>query len=806
LVVYQLSCAVYTRALQNHGGGDCADSDIFSSDFIFMQIAQKKCLFTLAGTGIAGVLALFIAFAYLRPDVLCIVVKKPSIGTCSIIYPHDATVFPPEIPPPSFRWRDTSSTRKWLVTCRFIDNGYRVNAVTDHQVWEPSEKLWENIKKNSRKNKAILTISGFKGTIFKNITSSGEISFTTSEDSVGNPLFYREVILPFSEAVKDPSKIRWRFGSIQSRQSPPVVLENLPVCGNCHSFSTDGKMLGMDVDYANDKGSYAMTNVERNISLSNDNIITWSDFRRDENDPTFGLLSQISPDGRFVVSTVKDRSVFVAKPDLAFSQLFFPIQGTLAVYSRETGTFTALPGADDPQLVQSNPSWSPDGKYIVFARCAVYHLKNLHDKAKAYLSPDECSEFLNNQTLFKYDLYRVPFNDGKGGVAESLMGASGDGSSNYFARYSPDGKWIIFCKSNSFMLLQPDSRLYIIPSGGGTPRLMKCNTNRMNSWHSWSSNSRWLVFASKENTPYTQLYITHIDTNGNDAPAVLLEHLVASDRAANIPEFVYTGNDAIKTIREQFIDDVSLWRSGMSFEEAGDDDNAYKRYLQALKLNSKNVRAHISAGNVLERRKMIDDALAHYTQAVQLDSTFAIAHVNMGNIFFNKGDLSEAIQQYRTALRFEPNNGFTHCNLAEACLKCSQYSEAREHFLIAKELMPDDALTRFGLGKTYMKMNNIEGSIDQFTEGVRLLPDDPDGYQLLCDALVKTQRRDNAIKVYRKALQILPDNPELQISLANLLRTPDERPEALRLYNKVLMIKPDLKEVMDSIAVLRMGK
>ena len=62
----------------------------------------------------------------------------------------------------------------------------------------------------------------------------------------------------------------------------------------------------------------------REMILATSDIITWSDYKRDEKDPTFGLLSQVSPDGRFVVSTVKDRSVFVAKPDLAFSQLFFP--------------------------------------------------------------------------------------------------------------------------------------------------------------------------------------------------------------------------------------------------------------------------------------------------------------------------------------------------------------------------------------------------------------------------------------------------------------------------------------------------
>ena len=67
---------------------------------------------------------------------------------------------------------------------------------------------------------------------------------------------------------------------------------------------------------------------------------------------------------------------------------------------------------------------------------------------------------LLSQSLF--ELYRIPFNEGKGGKAEPIKGASNNGMSNYFAKFSPDGKWIVFCKAKSFMLLQPDSELYMI--------------------------------------------------------------------------------------------------------------------------------------------------------------------------------------------------------------------------------------------------------------------------------------------------------------------------------------------------------
>jgi len=36
------------------------------------------------------------------------------------------------------------------------------------------------------------------------------------------------------------------------------VLRKLTVWGNCHSFADEGSALGLDVDYGNDKGAYAI--------------------------------------------------------------------------------------------------------------------------------------------------------------------------------------------------------------------------------------------------------------------------------------------------------------------------------------------------------------------------------------------------------------------------------------------------------------------------------------------------------------------------------------------------------------------
>ena len=88
-----------------------------------------------------------------------------------------------------------------------------------------------------------------------------------------------------------------------------------------------------------------------------------------------------------------------------------------------------------------------------------------------------------NETQIQYDLYRIPFNDGKGGTPERVVGASENGMSNNFPKVSPDGKWIVFVECKNGLLMRPDSKLYIVPFEGGEARPLESNLPLMNSWH-----------------------------------------------------------------------------------------------------------------------------------------------------------------------------------------------------------------------------------------------------------------------------------------------------------------------------------
>ena len=511
-----------------------------------------------------------------------------TLSPISIDYPENGSIFPPGITPPTFLWRDAAGT-SWSIDIAFGDKSAPIHTVSKGErmtlgpidpdavadsnqpprlttrqaatwIWTPDADTWSAIQAHSVAQPATVVITGYRdGQV---AYSQSRLQFTTSRDPVGAPIFYRDVPLMPSAGVNGvvsplaPTAIHlihWRLRDITKPESH-TVLKDMPTCGNCHSFSADGKTLGMDIDGpANDKGLYAVVPVQKHMTIDSKDMVSWNPAGQ-VGTTRVGFMSQVSPDGRYVVSTFAGPDLKLGDSyyvtnflDYRFLQVFFPTRGILAWYDRTTGQRTPLPGADNPKYVQTDGVWSPDGKYIVFAR-AEARAPRQQGQPRALHALDE------SETQIQYDLFRIPFNNGKGGVAEPIPGASANGMSNNFPKVSPDGKWIVFVQCKNGQLMRPDSLLYIVPSTGGTPRRMRANTSLMNSWHSFSPNGRWMVFSSKARSPYTQMYLTHIDADGNDSPAILIDNATAANRAVNIPEFANIAGDGIQDIEVHVAD------------------------------------------------------------------------------------------------------------------------------------------------------------------------------------------------------------------------------------------------------------
>ena len=618
-----------------------------------------------------------------RPD-------DPKLAAITVDYPEEGSIFPPEITPPTFLWRDASSNASvWMIDVAFTDGsrGLREKSAGERlrigeidtrcispsneppkltpqqaaaRTWIPDVATWRAIKRNSTEHPATITITGFQDEHLEHPVSRGAVVIQTSKDPVGAPIFYRDVPLIPSELQKGVIKplaqadlplLSWRLRNIAEPRSR-LLLTGLHTCANCHSFSRDGKTLGMDLDGpANDKGLYVLTSVKPEMVIRNQDVISWSSLRGNTASPSrIGFMSQVSPDGRYALTMLRGLQKELAKSyyvvnfkDYHFLQVFYPTRGILAWYDRTTGQRRALPGADDPRYVQTNGVWSPDGKYVVFARA---------EAKEPYLEGQKMPERANDpeETQIQYDLYRVPFNGGKGGQAVPIAGASHNGMSNSFPKVSPDGRWIVFVKCRNAQLMRPDSQLYIVPAEGGVARRMRCNTALMNSWHSFSPNGHWLVFSSKSRSPYTQMFLTHLDEEGNDSPAILIDNATAANRAVNIPEFVNIPPDGMMKIDVPAAESYRLFDVASDLTAKGQLEAAIAAWKKVLELDPRNAKAQNNLGNALMWQGKLVEGTAHLQKAREIDPGFSEAQSDFGIAFYNR-------EQFRAAMKMSDCDG-----------------------------------------------------------------------------------------------------------------------------------------------------
>ena len=722
--------------------------------------------------------------------------RGSALAAITVDYPEEGSLFPPEITAPTFLWRDAAdAATAWEIAIVFGDgsqihtrsSGERLRigesdprcvsatneppGLTARQAaahtWKPDPDTWAAIRKHSVERPAIVAIAGLSQGNPAPV-SEGRVSIQVSKDPVGAPIFYRDVPLMPSELEKGLIKplspfavplIGWRLRNIGEPASR-LVLEGLPTCANCHSFSSDGKTLGMDVDGPeNDKGTYAIAPVSPEMSIRAQDVITWNSFPgKTKGLNTLGFMAQLSPDGQYAVTTLNEQ-VYVANfKDYRFLQVFYPTRGILGWYSRATGRMEALPGADDPRYVQTNAVWSPDGKYLVFARA---------EARDAYPPGRMMAAYANdpNETPMQYDLYRIPFNAGQGGRPERIAGASRNGMSNAFPKVSPDGRWIVFVECHNGMLMRPDSRLYIVPSSGGTARLMRSNTALMNSWHSFSPNGRWLVFSSKSRSPYTQMFLTHVDEEGRDSPPIFIENSTAANRAVNIPEFVNIAPDGLLKIDVPAADFYRLFDSVVELGEKGEWEAAVAGWRKVLEIEPENAKAHNNLAAALLQQGALDDAIAHFRRATQIKPGFDRAHFNLGIALYQKGDLDQAIAHWRETVSINPEFAEAFSLMGIALAQEGKLDAAIACFQRALEVNPKFTEVHNELGMALFKQRKLKEAILHFREAVALNPRFAQAYYNLGRALAATGAAGEAAAQWRKALDIDPQYAEAAAAL-----------------------------------------
>ena len=477
-------------------------------------------------------------------------------ASLTVLNPPNEAILPRDLAAPRIHWQGPRRGT-WLI--RFENAATTLHAVATENPWVPTEETWAEVRNMGASQSVSMRVAHLDG---ERIVGMGQSTFRISEHPFAARILYLEIPVPFRHAASVPEKFTWKLGDPASPRQPHTALTNMPSCANCHVASNDGAVIGLDFDHHGDKGGFLLANVGKRMQLGPRHVFSWNAFEAGRGVMSRGLFARISPDGRYVMATVKDQPFLVRIDDPAYSQLFFPLTGRLACYDRQNGRIRLLPGADDPNIVQTGPAWSADGRTIAFCRgTAAPSLWDALGKRPFLDAPaGQDIHRLNQLHRMRFDLCTVPFNAGQGGEATPLDGASANGMSNYFPRFTPDGRWIVFCQAPNGLVSQPQSRLLIVPATGGEARVMRCNRAELNSWHSISPCGRWMVFSSKAEpgdadhmlgaSRLTRIYLTHLDANGQDSPPVLLHRLASSGVASILPEIV---PENIPALRMEFV-------------------------------------------------------------------------------------------------------------------------------------------------------------------------------------------------------------------------------------------------------------
>lgn len=240
-------------------------------------------------------------------------------------------------------------------------------------------------------------------------------------------------------------------------------------------------------------------------------------------------------DAKFAYASWHPEGKILAYTDMAVAMFLHPtgeevrdvidLDSYLAYYDMGSKSVRTAHELAKKDRLETYPTWSPDGRYLYFC--------------SAPLTWTSRNTIPERYDQIQYDLIRIPYDAERDawGTAETVLAARETGRSNLLPRISPDGRWLLLslCDYGCFPVYRKSSDLYLMDlhslqlsvgssqSSESGPlstenrefRTLSINSDQSESWHSWSSNSRWIAFSSKrDNGLFTRTYLSYVDPNG----------------------------------------------------------------------------------------------------------------------------------------------------------------------------------------------------------------------------------------------------------------------------------------------------
>lgn len=269
-------------------------------------------------------------------------------------------------------------------------------------------------------------------------------------------------------------------------------------CMNCHSFcNRDPKMMMFHMR-ARNGGTY-----------------TWDGAKIEKlNTKTPQTLSALvyprwHPSGKYIGFSVNDIAQFFHSTNPNRIEVYDSVSDVV-VYDVENHQISTSPLLTDTTRFETMPAWSPDGKTLYF--CSSVQPK----------MPQGYRDVRYSIRSIAFDPETFSFGD----RLETVYDAMESGLDATFPRVSPDGRFLLFAETayGCFAIWHKDADLRMIDLRDGTlHRLDEINGPDADSYHCWSSNGRWIIWASRRlDGLYSRLFIAHIDADGTPSKPFLL--------------------------------------------------------------------------------------------------------------------------------------------------------------------------------------------------------------------------------------------------------------------------------------------
>lgn len=251
-------------------------------------------------------------------------------------------------------------------------------------------------------------------------------------------------------------------------------------CMNCHTYANQDPQLSMM--YVRGPGGGAILNQGGQLSKLN---IPGS------------VYFCFSPSGRYITySTQKIIPAFHSDPSKRLE--VYDSSSNVFVADMQEHRIISSPLLSDSLKFETFPTFSPDGKYIYYC------------EADSVILPEDIRQL-------QYRLVRIAFDEHTGQIGNKIDTIFSERSVCH-PRVSPDGKMILYTVADygTFPIWHPEADLQMMNlQTGAIDRLSIVNSRKSDTYHSWSSNSRWFVFASKRDDGlYGKPYFCYVDKDG----------------------------------------------------------------------------------------------------------------------------------------------------------------------------------------------------------------------------------------------------------------------------------------------------